>query len=233
MPMPRRPARAPTAPDLDAQTRAYYRARAPEYLDWYYRGRLHARSPDADATWSGELAQLTAWLRSLTGARVFEVASGIGWWTRELAARNQMIGSDHAPEMLRDAWLADGPTARIPRCRADAYRLPIASGSFEACFFGFWFSHVPVARAGAFLREAARIVRPGGELRLIDSRLEEPNTRADAPTQTRRLSDGREFTIWKIYRSPQVLRELLGRVCRDVEVRETETHFVHARGSVV
>ncbi len=231
--MPRRPARTPAHPDLDAQTRAYYRARAPEYLQWYYRGGLHARSPDADATWRGELAQLTAWLRSLASARVFEVASGIGWWTRELAMRNQVIGSDHAREMLRAAWLADRTAAPIPRCQADAYRLPIVSGSLDACFFGFWFSHVPVARADAFLGEAARIVRPGGELRLIDSRLEETNTRPDAPTQTRRLSDGREFTIWKIYRSPRDLRELLGRVCRDVEVRETETHFVHARGSVV
>ncbi len=129
---------------------------------------------------------------------MFEVASGIGWWTRELAMRNEVIGSDHAREMLRDAWLADRPAARIPRCQADACRLPVASGSFDACFFGFWFSHVPVGRAVAFLGEAARMVRPGGELRLIDSRLGEPNTRRDDPAKTRRLSDGREFTIWKI-----------------------------------
>ena len=50
--------------------------------------------------------------------------------------------------------------------------------------------------------------------------------------QERELNDGRRFAIWKIYWTPADLRFLLGLVCRDVEVRQTERFFILARGMV-
>ena len=49
------------------------------------------------------MAKLQQFVGSLTDASVFEVASGTGWWTRLLAARNRVIASDYAPEMLDEA----------------------------------------------------------------------------------------------------------------------------------
>ena len=51
--------------------------------------------------------------------------------------------------------------------------------------------------------------------------------------QLRRLNDGREYTIWKIYWTPADLRFLLSLVCRRVEVIQTDRFFIAARGTVV
>ena len=127
----------------------------------------------------------------------------------------------------------------VERCRADAYRLPVAENSVDACFFGFWLSHVPVSRSVEFMREARRVVRPGGELWLLDSR-QSPTSgqrrqRVPGPKvqqQRRTLADGSGYDIWKIYWSALDLRFLFNLVCDQVEVATTDQYFVMARGRV-
>lgn len=230
----------PNAPDVEADTRNYYRARAPEFEQWIRREGRYAHGPEDDAAWHGEMAELQRFVGSLTDARVFEVASGTGWWTRLLARRNRVVASDYAREMLDEARRRDGPHVPLGRCRADAYRLPAADGAWDACMFGFWLSHVPVPRSAEFIREAARIVRPGGWIVLVDSKQAEHSGASDqhvagdrVQQQHRRLNDGREFTIWKIYWSPEELRSLLGLVCTEVEIIQTDRFFIGARGRVI
>ncbi len=229
----------PSDPDVEADTRDYYRARAPEFEQWILREGRYAHGAEADAAWHDEMAELQRFVGSLTDGSVFEVAAGTGWWTRLLAQRNRVVASDYAPEMLEEARRRDGADVPLGRCRADAYRLPAADGAWDACMFGFWLSHVPVPRSAEFIREAARIVRPGGWIVLVDSRQAEHSGASDqyvkgerVQRQHRRLNDGREFTIWKIYWSPDELRSLLGLVCSEVEVIETDHFFIGARGRV-
>ena len=229
----------PNEPDAEVDTRNYYRARAPEFEQWILRQGRYAHGPDADAAWHREMAELQQFVGSLTDARVFEVASGTGWWTRLLARRNRIVASDYAPEMLEEARRRDGENAPLGRCRADAYQLPVGDAACDACMFGFWLSHVPVSRSAEFIREAARIVRPGGWIVLVDSRQEEHSGASDqhvagdrVQRQHRRLNDGREFTIWKIYWNPVELESLLGLVCTEVEVVQTDRFFIGARGRV-
>jgi SAM-dependent methyltransferase len=229
----------PNEPDAEVDTRNYYRARAPEFEQWILRQGRYAHGPDADAAWHREMAELQQFVGSLTDARVFEVASGTGWWTRLLARRNRIVASDYAPEMLEEARRRDGENAPLGRCRADAYQLPVGDAACDACMFGFWLSHVPVSRSAEFIREAARIVRPGGWIVLVDSRQEEHSGASDqhvagdrVQRQHRRLNDGREFTIWKIYWTPVELESLLGLVCTEVEVVQTDRFFIGARGRV-
>ena len=153
----------PSEAEVEADTRDYYRARAPEFEQWILREGRYAHGPEADAAWHREMAELQQFAGSLTDASVFEVASGTGWWTRLLAARNRVIATDYAPEMLDEARRRDEDHLPLGRCRADAYRLPAGDDSVDACMFGFWLSHVPIARSAEFIREAARIVRPGGQ----------------------------------------------------------------------
>ncbi len=226
--------------DVEAETRAYYRARAAEYEQWYTRTGRYARGPAEDAVWRRDLRAAEDFVRPLRGQRVFEIACGTGWWTRRLAATNRVTASDHAAETLAESRASDPPGATLPRCRADAYRLPLPASSFDAAFFGFWLSHVPVPRAAEFMREAARIVRPGGHLWLVDSRQDPSHGARDqstlgscVQTQRRRLNDGREFRVWKVYWSPADLRFLFGLVCRDVEIYLTDRFFSLTRGAVV
>ncbi len=227
------------AHDIEAQTRAYYRGRALEYDEWYHRRGEYSHGADDDDAWARELTEIEAFLAPLRDRLVFEVAAGTGWWTRRLAAHNRVIASDYAPEMIDKARAADAVDHVVPRCRADAYRLPIAAQAFDACVFNFFLSHVPVPRAPEFIRQVARLVRSGGELWLADSRQDPrggkrrqrvPGDRVQR--QERKLNDGRTFTIWKIYWTPADLRFLLGLVCREVEVRQTERFFILARGVV-
>ena len=227
-------------PDIEADTRAYYRARATEYQEWIQRQGRYAHGADDDADWNHELETITQFVESLRIGSVFEIASGTGWWSRVLARNNTVFASDYAPEMLAEACQHDTPALPIYRCRADAYHLPLSTGAVDACAFGFWLSHVPVPRSPAFIREAARTVRPDGELLVVDSRQDPKGGAADQHTggprvqqQLRRLNDGREYTIWKIYWTPADLRFLLSLVCRRVEVIQTDRFFIAARGTVV
>ena len=82
-------------------------------------------------------------------------------------------------------------------------------------------------------------MRPGGWIVLVDSKQAEHSGASDqfvkgdrVQRQHRRLNDGREFTIWKIYWSPDELHSLLGLVCTEVEVIQTDNFFIGARGRV-
>jgi hypothetical protein len=74
---------------------------------------------------------------------------------------------------------------------------------------------VPRERTDAFLALARRWLKPDGILAFIDS-LPDPQSGApdhdppDADLAVRRLADGREFTVVKVYREPAELEEALG-----------------------
>ena len=77
---------------LDEQIQ-YYRARAPEYEQWFYR---HKRE------WFAELAMLKSFLQDESpGGDILELACGTGLWTRHLVPLAQHITAvDASPETL-------------------------------------------------------------------------------------------------------------------------------------
>jgi hypothetical protein len=106
----------------------------------------------------------------------------------------------------------------------------------DALFAGFWLSHVERARTATFLDLAGRWLAPGGRIALIDS-LPDPRSGAvDHPTpagdrSVRRLDDGREFSIVKVYRSADEIAAALTTVgFVDVDVTTTGRFFVLATG---
>ena len=107
-----------------------------------------------------------------------------------------------------------GLTAKIEV--RDAWAQP--DRQVDALFMGFWLSHVPRARLGEFLAICRAWLKPGGTLAFIDSRLDPESSATNHPTPAddlsmRRLNDGREFTITKIYWSPSDMEVALRR-CR-------------------
>ena len=85
----------------------------------------------------------------------------------------------------------------------------------DGVFMGFWLSHVPRERLDAFLALARRWLKPGGRFAAIDSLPDMASGAADHPEPAddlavRRLADGREFTIVKVYYRPDELAAALG-----------------------
>jgi hypothetical protein len=109
----------------------------------------------------------------------------------------------------------------------------------DAIFAGFWLSHIERARTGAFLQVAGRWLKPGGRIALIDS-LPDPRSGAvDHPAaagdrSVRRLNDGREFTITKVFRSTdEIAADLTAAGYGNVAVTTTGRFFVMATATRV
>ncbi len=230
---PASPEPGPSDPDLIA----YYEARAPEYDDWYLRRGRYEHGPIHDTAWNAELDAAGRWLDGLSLAgRIVELAAGTGWWSPLLAAKGELWMYDAAPAPLvraRERLVAHGLRAHLHV--RDAWAEPDGEAiPAEGLFAGFWLSHVERARTAAFLDLAARWLGAGGRIALIDS-LPDPRSGAvDQPTpaadrSVRRLTDGREFDIVKVYRSPDAIAAALaGAGFRDIEVTTSGRFFVLA-----
>ena len=109
---------------------------------------------------------LTARLRPRANARVLEVACGTGVVTRALLARlpsaARIVATDLNQGMLDHARARLPADPRLELRTADAQQLPFPDAAFDhyVCQFGIMFFPDKV---GA-LREAARVLAPGGEV---------------------------------------------------------------------
>jgi demethylmenaquinone methyltransferase/2-methoxy-6-polyprenyl-1,4-benzoquinol methylase len=217
---------------------AYYRARAPEYDEWFLRQGRYDRGPEFRRLWFDGVHALEEALRSFrpTG-RVLEIACGTGLWSHRLVEHAESLTAvDISPEMLDLA--RDRLTGKeVEFVQADVFDWR-PEASFDVVFFSFWISHVPPDRFAGFWETVRSCLAPGGRTFFIDSMREETSTaiNQDLPEPgeilaTRRLNDGREYRIVKILYDPD---DLAGRI-RDlgwkVEVRPTGRYFLHGSAS--
>jgi len=232
-PATRAPVAAPLAtPDVDEAMIDYYQARAPEYDDWYLRRGRYARGAIDDAVWNAELDAAGRWLDGLPWqGEIVELAAGTGWWSPLLASRGELSLYDASPAALdraRERLVAHGLRAHLHV--RDAWADP--DRAVDGLFMGFWLSHVPRERLDEFLGLARRWLRTDGRLAAIDSLSDSASGASDHPepaddVAVRRLADGREFTIVKVYYAPDELAAALARAgFADVEVTTTGRFFL-------
>ncbi|MBK5287233.1 MAG: ubiquinone/menaquinone biosynthesis methyltransferase [Acidimicrobiia bacterium] len=99
---------------------------------------------------------------AITTGRVLDLACGTGDLCRELGDRGlTAIGFDLSPGMLQYAAVT------TPLVRADTLRLPVADGAADGITCGFALRNF--TDLGAFARECARVLRPGGRIALLDA----------------------------------------------------------------
>jgi demethylmenaquinone methyltransferase/2-methoxy-6-polyprenyl-1,4-benzoquinol methylase len=215
----------------------YYRARAGEYDEWFQREGRYDRGLDHRQAWFGEVARVEAALRNeLPRGEVLELACGTGLWTRHLAQwHSRVVAIDASPEVIainRHRVQSD----RVDYVVADVFAWQ-PNALFDAVFFGFWLSHVPLEEFERFWTIVRASLKDGGRVFFVDSLLEQSSTARDheelnrSGLATRRLNDGREFRIVKIFYEPADLERRLAALGWRGWVRSSGSFFVY--GSLV
>jgi SAM-dependent methyltransferase len=202
----------------------YYERRAPHYDAVYAKPERQADLRRLEGLVPGPLADRD----------VLEIAAGTGYWTQFIAATARTVcATDYNAAPLEIARRRDYPRDNVRFGRADAFALDQVGGDFDACFAGFWWSHVPVGETGRFLRGLAGRLPPGSPVVLADHRnvpgSSQPVTRTDADGNTyqqRRLPDGSQHEILKNFPAADELRAAVSPYGTGVSVTELDYYWL-------
>jgi SAM-dependent methyltransferase len=206
---------------LLAEQVAYYRARAPEYLEGALdvpggeapEAALEAFAPDGD---------------------VLELACGPGTWTpRLLRDAASLTAVDSSPEMLALARERVPPDDRVHFTLADVFAWR-PQRRYDVVFFGFWLSHVPLERFTAFWALVDDCLAPDGRVFFADDAYRTPDELiADAGSATirRRCNDGSAYRVIKVPHTPRELERRLAALGWSIRVTATEGPFFWGAGA--
>ena len=105
----------------------------------------------------------------MEAASLLDIGCGTGPVSRELAGRlpaGQVVGIDPSPVFLATARKLSAGFSNLTFVEGDCRDLPCAPESFDAVVFHTTLSHVPNSEAA--LKEAFRVLRPGGAMAVFD-----------------------------------------------------------------
>jgi SAM-dependent methyltransferase len=216
--------------DLLAEQRSYYRARAPEYDEWWQRRGRFDRGEEPLLEWERQIAVVDDALASFgANGSVLELAGGTGWWTERLArTADRLTVVDSSPEVLALNRERVG-RADVNYVAADLFDWR-ADFTYDAVFFSFWLSHVPRARFGEFWSLVRSWLTPSGRAFLIDNRNDPmPDTttkdpfvvRYDTDLHVRRLRDGSQYRVVSVMYEPDELQSLIQAEGWTADIRAT------------
>jgi 2-polyprenyl-3-methyl-5-hydroxy-6-metoxy-1,4-benzoquinol methylase len=216
---------------------AYYEARASEYDEWFLRQGRYDRGTEWNSQWFLEVKQVRQALDQFEpSGRILELACGTGLWTQQLLGYAQQITAvDAVPEVLK-LNQQRLQSSKVTYVQADIFTWQPAE-LFDVVFFSFWLSHVPPSLFESFWQMVARSIKLGGRVFFVDSRYEPTSTAKDhqledplTSTVVRRLNDGREFRIIKIFYKRDQLRKRLIQLGWHTRVYETPHYFLYGEG---
>ncbi|MCA9891698.1 MAG: class I SAM-dependent methyltransferase [Anaerolineae bacterium] len=215
----------------------YYRARAAEYDEWFYRHGRYDRGPEANKQWFAEVETVREALADFKPAgKVLELASGTGLWTAELLKHPlEMTCVDASPEMIA-IHQAKLQNPQITYIQADLFQWQ-PEDQYDMVFFSFWLSHVPAERLIPFLQTVRKALKPDGRVFILDSRRTPTSTAKDhiipdsVTVLERKLNDGKIYQIVKVFYTPEMLQDALVQADLHAEIRQTPEYFIYAVGS--
>ncbi|MFF4489909.1 class I SAM-dependent methyltransferase [Streptomyces sp. NPDC001544] len=202
---------------LLAEQKVYYRAGAAEY--------------DRPYAESAVLQQLLTVVDDLPiDGDVLELACATGQWTTRLAARARSVTAvDAATETLALARARTAsPSVQFLQADLFAWQPP---RRYDTVFFAFWLSHVPPKRLPAFWKTVAAALVPGGKAIFIDdgpaaAAYEEVLANGPTPAALRRLDDGSQYRIVKVFHDAEALKTDLTALGWSVRIRTMGGHFI-------
>ncbi len=224
--------------DLLREQTEYYKARASEYDEWFYRQGRYDRGAELNRHWYTEVETLRNALGKFKPAgEVLELACGTGIWTCELLKYASMVTAvDAAAEMLATNRQKTGAN-NVNYVHANLFDWK-PDRKYDVVFFAFWLSHVPPERFKAFWKLVAAALKPNGRFFLIDSLYESTSTARDhqlegrqSTSVTRRLNDGREFRIVKVFYNPAELAAKLTSLGWRSTISKTPSYFIYGEGT--
>lgn len=216
--------------ELLAEQRAFYRARAPQYDEWWQRRGRYDRGEGMAAEWDRQVTEIDRALAAFgaTGD-VLEFAGGTGWWTQRLSrTAGRLAVVDASIETLELNRQRVG-RPDVEYVVADLFSW-VPDRVFDVVFFSFWLSHVPRSRFTAFWDLVRSCLAPGGRVFFIDNRDDPaPTMPSNDPyvvqygpdLHLRRLSDGSEYRVVKVMYEPNELEILLAKEGWDAQVAGT------------
>lgn len=208
----------PSDDDVLEEQRAFYRARAPGYDEWWQGRGPYQRANDQRDAWDRQVAVVDAALAAFdpTGD-VLELAGGTGWWTERLArTARRLTVVDGSPEALALNRRRVG-RVEVDYAVADLFSWQ-PTRSYDVVFFSFWLSHVPRGRVKGFWDLVRSCLAPDGRVFLVDNRSsptpglpgKDPYVAQYRPDlHLRRLADGSEYRVVKVTYEPGELQALL------------------------
>jgi demethylmenaquinone methyltransferase/2-methoxy-6-polyprenyl-1,4-benzoquinol methylase len=226
-----------TDPAVLAEQVAYYRKRAGEYDEWWFRTGRYDHGEALNAAWNADAREvesaLSSWLDARKPGSALELACGTGIFTRWVAPRvGQLLALDASPEVQ---------AINRHRVSAGNVRYEVAdlfawepAGRYDLVFMSFWLSHVPDDRFDAFWAKVRAALAPGGSAYVIDSGWDTTSTARnharpdrDAGVAERKLNDGSEYRIVKIFYEPAALAPRLRTLGFASGVVHTPRYFIH------
>jgi SAM-dependent methyltransferase len=215
----------------------YYRARAAEYDQWFLRQGRYDRGPELNERWFAQDREVLDSLKTFAPrGSVLELACGTGIWTARLSPHaRELIAVDTSPEVIA-INRARLQSSKVTYVETDLFEWTPPM-EFDVVFFGFWLSHVPPERFDRFWSLVKRALKPEGRFFFVDSRYESTGTAKDhrlpdrsVTTHNRRLNDGREFQIYKIFYDTVGLQQRLMQLGWDAELHQTADYFLYGWG---
>ena len=228
----------PISDNTIEEMKAYYRARAREYDEWFFRQGRYDHGPEMNALWFRELQDVQSALHAFCiEGDILELAPGTGIWTEYfLQTATSITAVDASPEMIaiNQARIAD---QRVSYLQADLFTWQ-PTRFYDAVCFCFWISHIPTERFASFLHTVVRALRLGGKIFFVDGRREPGLTAIDQvlpereeQVMVRSLNNGQRFHIVKNFYDPAFLVQQFADVGLTVTVKETPTYFLYGYGT--
>lgn len=137
-----------------------------------------------------DLDQLVSWAEGGPDRVALDVATGGGHTALALAPLyGKVVASDLTPRMLAaaEAFLRERGATNVTFERADAENLPFSDAAFDLVSCRIAPHHF--ARPADFVREVARVLRPGGIFLLVDSVVPEQPALAEFLNHVEKLRD--------------------------------------------
>ena len=209
------------------EQKLYYDLRAPDYLT--------AAPSDRKGSGSLDHQLFGALVDELNPAgEVLELGCGPGGFTRELARHARAVTAlDASSQMLaRNAIEVAQPNVRYVAADVFAWE---PEGTYDVVFFGFLLSHIPPAAFRLFWHRVRACLREGGRVAFVDeddraAHYDEVRVLDDVPVARRRLSDGREFDVVKLFWNPEELEREVRALDWDVTIRRVGKAFLYGVG---